>query len=262
MAQCKRAAVVFAVGIAVANAAAQQPAPGVKVLKVEDYLNYETVADPQISPDGAQIVYTRRWVNQSEDKMEASLWVMNADGSRNRFLTKGSDAEWSPDGTRIAYIADGEQKAATGLRPLDDRERGHADHAGPARAVEPAMVAGREADRADDARAQGGEVGHPAAEATRRREMDQGARGDRQAALQAGPCRVHRGRFHARLCRACGWRHSSSADFRRLERGRPIRRHGRNRWARLDSRRPHHRRRRPRRAGRGSPLSRFGRLRD
>ena len=111
MAQCKRAAVVFAVGIAVANAAAQQPASGVKVLKVEDYLNYETVADPQISPDGAQIVYTRRWVNQSEDKMEASLWVMNADGSKNRFLTKGSDAEWSPDGTRIAYIAEGEPKA-------------------------------------------------------------------------------------------------------------------------------------------------------
>ena len=111
MAQCKRAAIVFAVGIAVANAAAQQPAAGVKVLKVEDYLNYETVADPQISPDGAQVVYTRRWVNQSEDKMEASLWVMNADGSKNRFLTKGSDAEWSPDGTRIAYIADGEPKA-------------------------------------------------------------------------------------------------------------------------------------------------------
>ena len=111
MAQCKRAAVVFAVGIAVANAAAQQPAAAVKVLKVEDYLNYETVADPQISPDGAQVVYTRRWVNQSEDRMEASLWVMNADGSKNRFLTKGSDAEWSPDGTRIAYIADGEPKA-------------------------------------------------------------------------------------------------------------------------------------------------------
>jgi len=111
MAQCKRAAVVFAVGIAVANAAAQQPASGVKVLKVEDYLNYETVADPQMSPDGAQVVYTRRWVNQSEDRMEASLWVMNADGSKNRFLTKGSDAEWSPDGTRIAYIAEGEPKA-------------------------------------------------------------------------------------------------------------------------------------------------------
>jgi dipeptidyl aminopeptidase/acylaminoacyl peptidase len=110
MARYRRAAVAVAFGIAVAHAGAQQPASGVRVLKVEDYLNYETVADPQVSPDGAQIVYTRRWVNQNDDKMEASLWVMNADGSKNRFLTKGSDAKWSPDGTRIAYTAEGDPK--------------------------------------------------------------------------------------------------------------------------------------------------------
>src|SRR5438093_11139627 len=110
MAPYRRAAVAVVFGIAVAHAAAQQLVPGVSVLKVEDYLNYETVADPQVSPDGTQIVYTRRWVNQNDDKMEASLWVMNVDGSRNRFLTKGSDAKWSPDGTRIAYIAEGDPK--------------------------------------------------------------------------------------------------------------------------------------------------------
>jgi dipeptidyl aminopeptidase/acylaminoacyl peptidase len=110
MARYRRAAVAFAFGIVVAHAAAQQPTPKGRVLQVEDYLNYETVADPQVSPDGAQIVYTRRWVNQNDDKMESSLWVMNADGSKNRFLTKGSDAKWSPDGTRIAYLADGEPK--------------------------------------------------------------------------------------------------------------------------------------------------------
>src|SRR5258707_14925536 len=110
MPQYRRAAVAVVFGIAVAHLGAQQPTSSGRVLKVEDYLNYETVADPQISPDGAQIVYTRRWVNQNDDKMEASLWVMNADGSKNRFLTKGSDAEWSPDGTRIAYIAEGDPK--------------------------------------------------------------------------------------------------------------------------------------------------------
>ena len=86
MARYRRATVAVAFSIAVAHAGAQ-PASGVRVLKVEDYLNYETVADPQVSPDGAQIVYTRRWVNQNDDRMDASLWVMSADGSKNRFLT-------------------------------------------------------------------------------------------------------------------------------------------------------------------------------
>jgi dipeptidyl aminopeptidase/acylaminoacyl peptidase len=93
----------------VLHGAAQQGSPS-RLLKVENYLDYESVADPRISPDGSEIVYTRRWVNQIDDKMDAALWVISADGSRNRFLTKGSDARWSPDGARIAFIAEGEPK--------------------------------------------------------------------------------------------------------------------------------------------------------
>ena len=80
------------------------------LLTVNHYLDWEQVSDPQISPDGSQILYTRRWVNKVEDRWDAALWIMNADGSRNRFLAKGSNARWSPDGTRIAYFADGEPK--------------------------------------------------------------------------------------------------------------------------------------------------------
>ncbi|MBA2244837.1 MAG: PD40 domain-containing protein, partial [Gemmatimonadetes bacterium] len=76
----------------------------------EKYLDYETVADPRISPDGSQIVYTRRWVNRIEDRWETALWIMGADGSRNRFLAKGSGAVWSPDGKRIAYLQEGEPR--------------------------------------------------------------------------------------------------------------------------------------------------------
>jgi dipeptidyl aminopeptidase/acylaminoacyl peptidase len=81
-----------------------------KTLQVADYLEFETVADPRLSPDGTQVVYTRRWVNRMEDKFDTALWVMNADGSKNRFLTRGSNAVWSPDGTRIAYTAEGQPK--------------------------------------------------------------------------------------------------------------------------------------------------------
>ncbi len=72
------------------------------------YLDLEDVQDPKLSPDGKQIIYTRRWVDKLNDKWESSLWIVNADGTRNRFLTNGSGAEWSPDGTRIAYLATGQ----------------------------------------------------------------------------------------------------------------------------------------------------------
>jgi dipeptidyl aminopeptidase/acylaminoacyl peptidase len=93
-----------------APAAAAQETRSDTLLTVDHYLDYETVADARISPDGSQIVYTRRWVNALEDKWESALWIVNADGSRNRFFAKGSSAVWAPDGKRIAYLADGEPK--------------------------------------------------------------------------------------------------------------------------------------------------------
>ncbi len=80
------------------------------VLTPAAYLNLETVADPQVSPDGRQVVYTRRWVNQQTDRWESSLWIMDQDGNRNRFFAKGSSPAWSPEGARIAYVAEGEPK--------------------------------------------------------------------------------------------------------------------------------------------------------
>lgn len=76
------------------------------------YLDLVNVSDPEISPDGKQIIFTRRWVDKMNDRFESALYIMNADGSRQRFLAKGSAARWSPDGTRIAYMAEGEPKGA------------------------------------------------------------------------------------------------------------------------------------------------------
>lgn len=98
--------------LAVPARAAAQETPSDTLLTVNHYLDLEQVAGPQISPDGAQILYTRRWVNRLEDRWDSAIWVMNADGSRNRFLVRGSEARWSPDGTRILYVADGEPRGA------------------------------------------------------------------------------------------------------------------------------------------------------
>jgi dipeptidyl aminopeptidase/acylaminoacyl peptidase len=89
---------------------AQQPAAATQParLTLETYFDLEDVQDPRLSPDGKQVIYTRRWVDKLNDRWESSLWIMNADGSRSRHLVDGSNAIWSPDGTRIAYLARGE----------------------------------------------------------------------------------------------------------------------------------------------------------
>ncbi len=81
-------------------------------LTVDLFLDWEWVASPQISPDGREIVFTRRWTDKINDKFETDIWIMNADGSKKRFLVKGSQPTWSPDGRRLAYIAPGQPAGA------------------------------------------------------------------------------------------------------------------------------------------------------
>ncbi len=90
---------------------AQSAAPANR-LTLADYFNWEDVAAPALSPDGSQILYTRNWIDQINDRHESSIWLMNADGTKNRVLVKGSGAKWSPDGSRIAFIAPGEPGGA------------------------------------------------------------------------------------------------------------------------------------------------------
>jgi len=81
-------------------------------LTLEHFLDMESVANPQISPDGSTIVYTRSWVDKVNDRRASSLWVMDSDGSRNRQLLEGGGAQWSPDGTRILFVAPGEPRGS------------------------------------------------------------------------------------------------------------------------------------------------------
>ena len=89
-------------------------------LPLEGYLDMTDVGDAQVSPDGKRVLYMRRTVDKVNDRRQSALWIINADGSGERELGKGSNVRWAPDSRRIAYIAPGNDGAlAIFVRDLD-----------------------------------------------------------------------------------------------------------------------------------------------
>ncbi len=156
-------------------------------LNLDLYWEYETVSDPQLSPDGAQIIYTRGWIDKINDKRESSLWIMNADGSKNRFLVRGSSARWSPSGDRIVYTAQGDPKGSQiFVRYMDAEGADLADHARHRIAGQRDVVAGRPVDRVRDEGREEERVVDQDAGAARRRQVDRDAAHRRAARLSPG----------------------------------------------------------------------------
>lgn len=81
-------------------------------LELIDIFNMEFVSDPQISPDGNQIVYVRNFKDVMTDKNLSNLWIINFDGSNNRPITTGnqndSQPRWSNKGDKVLFMSNKE----------------------------------------------------------------------------------------------------------------------------------------------------------
>lgn len=102
------------------------------LLDKETFMEMESVSNPAISPDGKQIVFTRRWVDQVRDRYNSNLWIVDVDGSRVRELTAGSFSDsapvWSPDGKRIAFLSDRDDTTQLHVLWVDTREMAQLTH--------------------------------------------------------------------------------------------------------------------------------------
>ena len=94
-----------------------------------------------VSPDGQRVAYTVSYYSIAENNGNSEIFVMNADGSGKRQLTRSAFQEaaprWMNDSQRIAYLSNesGSMQAwmmnadGSGKRQLTDREGGIADFA-------------------------------------------------------------------------------------------------------------------------------------
>ena len=128
----RRCAAVLILMSAVVYAADTKP----KYLTTETFYQMESVGNPEISPDGAEIAFMRSSIDQMKDQMQSNLWLVDVNGQRPRELTQGewrdSAPAWSPDGKRIAFLSNRSGSSQIHVMWVDTHEVSqltHLDHA-------------------------------------------------------------------------------------------------------------------------------------
>lgn len=85
---------------------------GSDIMTPEVLWSFGRISNPAISPDGSKAVYGVTYFNKEEDRSYTDLYVMNlADGKITQITDTDyneSDANWTPDGKRISYLAKGQ----------------------------------------------------------------------------------------------------------------------------------------------------------
>jgi len=99
---------------------------GDKRLTIEDSLAIKQIGAPVFSPDGKWIAYTISEWDRKENRRVAHIWLVSSEGGRTIKLTNGdkgeSSPQWSPDGTRVSFLADRDKGNQIWIIPADGGE--------------------------------------------------------------------------------------------------------------------------------------------
>lgn len=103
----------FAVAaVATVLLAAPAQAQQKRALTFRDFSAMRAVSDPQISPDGRTVLYAVRTTDVAANRRATRTYVIPSEGGEPRAWpaedVNATEARWSPDGKRVAYVAGGQ----------------------------------------------------------------------------------------------------------------------------------------------------------
>ena len=95
-------------------------------IQPEDLFRFQFISEAKLSPDGKRAVYVVTHVDAEKEEEYAALWLLSLDSGESRPLTnrlgRDQSPEWSPDGKKIAFISDRNEKMQIYIIPLDGGE--------------------------------------------------------------------------------------------------------------------------------------------
>ena len=80
-------------------------------MRSDDLTSLAVPSQPALAPDGSRVVYVLRTLDGEQDRNVDQLWTVPTDGGTPRRLTFGSTDTapvWSPDGSRLAFLREGQ----------------------------------------------------------------------------------------------------------------------------------------------------------
>ena len=87
---------------------ANQPAAPPKAMTIVDLIDVPRLSDPQLSPDGTQVLFVRSDADWRANKRITHIWRAIVATGETTQMTAGADGEstprWSPDGRAVAFL--------------------------------------------------------------------------------------------------------------------------------------------------------------